>query len=296
MRLWVRGVFAVLGIALVSAPGTSSACTTCHQTPCAMAPAPASAYQCVTEMVPYTVNRVVQRVQWQPVIETVMVKQANVTFVDQQRTVCRPVVDTTYVSRTITVCRPVCETTMVTQNVTVCRPVTTTCQVTEYCLQPTTQLVTVPTVSHACGHCGKVAPACGHTTVAKTCLTPVPVVRDVQVTRMVPEVQTRQVPVTTTRIVSESKTIQVPVTNCRIVSEVITQKIPVTTFHCVPKTITRQVPVPVCETVAETCYRPVTRMVPVVCAPAPAPVYSAPQAAPSGQSAPSSQAAPSTQG
>ncbi len=293
MRLWARGLFAALGMALFSAPGTTSACTTCHKTPCTLAPAPAC--QTVTEMVPYTVNRVVRRVHWQPVTETVMTQQANVTFVDQQRTVCRPVFDTTYVPRTITVCRPITETTMVTQNVTVCRPVTTFRQVTEYCMQPTTQLVTVPTVSHSCGHCGKVAPACGHTTVAKTCYTPVPVVRNVPVTQMVSEVQTRQVPVCSTRFVTETKTIQVPIVNRRIVTEVVNQKIPVTTFHCVPKTIVRHVPVPVCETVAETCYRPVTRVVPVVPTYAPAPVaapaptFPAPQAAPSGQLIPSTQ-------
>ncbi|WP_422922947.1 hypothetical protein [Singulisphaera sp. PoT] len=287
MRFWARGFFAALGLAFVAAPGVASACTKCHSTPCAYVPAPAPAYQCVTEMVPYQVNRVVQRIHMQPVTETIMVKQAQVNFVDRQRTVCRPVYDTTYVPKTITTCRPVSETTMVTQTFTVCKPVTTYRQVTEYCMQPTTQLVTVPTVSHGCGLCGKTAPTCGHTTVAKTCYTPVPVVKNVPVCTMVPEVQTRQVPVTTCRLVTECKTIQVPVTSCRIVSEVVNEKIPVTTFVCVPKTITRCIPVPVCETVTETCYRPVTRTVPV-CAPA---VVPAPQAAP----APSAQLAPSKQ-
>ena len=76
-----------------------------------------------------------------------------------------------------------------------------------------------------------------------------------------------------------------------MVQEVVTDRIPITRFHCVPKQITRQVPYPVCETVAVTCYRPVTRMVPIVyAAPAPAPTS---QAAP----APSDQAtAPSKQG
>ena len=48
-----------------------------------------------------------------------------------------------------------------------------------------------------------------------------------------------------------------------MVSEVVTDRIPVPNVRCVPKTITRRIPYPVCETVTETCYRPVTRMVPV---------------------------------
>jgi hypothetical protein len=242
-------------------------------------------------MVPYTVNRVVTRVHWQPVTETIMVREVDTTWVERPRVVCRPVFDRTYVQRNVTVCRPVADTTVVNQNITVCRPVTTTRQVTEYCMQPTTQLV--PVVPHHCGHCGKVAPACGCATVAQTCYTPVPVVRDVAVTQLVPEVQTRQIPVTTVRIVPETKTIDVPVVNCRMVTEVVNEKVPVFNVRCVPKTITRQIPVPVCETVAVTCYRPVTRMVPVV--PAAAPAYAAPAAAPSGQG-PSGQSAPSAQG
>ncbi len=71
--------------------------------------------------------------------------------------------------------------------------------------------------------------------------------------------------------VRETKVETVPVRTCRIVHEIVTDRIPVTTFHCEPKTITRQIPYPVCETVAETCYRPVKTMVPVVYAPAPRP-------------------------
>jgi hypothetical protein len=275
-------MLAALGFTLVGAPGMSWACTSCHQTPCVLVAAPAPAYQCVTEMVPYTVNRAVMRTQWQSITENVMVQEANTTYVERQRQVCRPVYDTTYVQRNITVCRPVSETTMVTQSVPVCRPVTTTQQVTEYCLQATTQLVTVPTAPHGCGLCGKTAPACGCTTVAQTCYTRVPVTRNVQVTQYVSEMQTRQVPVTTMRLVSETKQVNIPLVSCRMVSEIVTEKIPVTTFRCVPKTITRQIPIPVCETVAVTCYRPVTRMVPV----APA---ATPQAAPSSQAAASGQ-------
>lgn len=281
MRIWIRGLLGALGILVLGAPGSLWACTTCHQTPCVIV-APQPAYQCVTEMVPYTVNRVVTRTAWRSVTETIMVREANTTFVECQRTICRPVYDTQYCQRTITVCRPVSETKMVTQCVQVCRPVTTTQQVTDYCLQPTTQLVNVPVQSHGCGICGKQAPACGCVTVAQTCYQPVPVTRNVQVTQYIPEMQTRQVPVTCTRFVPETKTVNVPIVSCRMVSEVVNVKVPVTTFRCVPKEVTRQIPYPVCENVTVTCYRPVTRMVP--CAPA-----ATPQAAPSGQSSPSKQ-------
>jgi hypothetical protein len=214
--------------------------------------APAPAYQCVTEMVPYTVNRPVMRTEFREVTETIMVPEIDVTYVERQRVVCKPVFDRTTVQRTITTCRPE----------------TFTQQVTEYCMQPTTQYVTVPVASHKCGHCGKVAPACGCATVAQTCYTPVPVVREVQCTRMVPE----------TRVVD------VPVVTCRMTQEVVTERIPITNVRCVPKQVTRRIPYPVCEVVTETCYRPVTRMVP--CAPA---TYAAPQAAPTAQTAPSAQ-------
>lgn len=278
---------AAVGAALVASPAASRACHTCRQTPCVLVPAAMPAYQCVTEMVPYTVNRVVRRIEFREVTETIMAREVDVTYVERQRVVCKPVFDTTYVPRTVTTCRPVSETTTVTQTVTVCRPETTTQQVTEYCMQPTTQLVTVPAAPHKCGRCGKVAPACGCVTVAQTCYTPVPVTRDVQVTRMVPEVQTRQVPVTRVQMVPETRTIDVPVTSCRIVREVVTEKVPVPNVRCVPRTITRRIPYPVCETVTETCYRPVTRMVP--CAPVVSEGYATPQAAPSSQAAPSAQ-------
>lgn len=287
MRIWIRGLLGALGILILGAPGASWACTMCHRTPCVIAP-PQPAYQCVTEMVPYTVNRVVTRTAWRPVTETIMVREADTKYIDCQRTVCRPVYNTTYCQKTITVCRPVPETTMVTQCAPVCRPVTSTQQVTDYIYQPSTQLVSVPVKSHGCGICGQTAPACGCVTVAQTCYTPVPVTRNVQVTQYIPEMQTRQVPCTRVRFVPETKTVNVPIVSCRMVSEVVNVKIPVTTFRCVPKQVTRQIPYPVCENVTVTCYRPVTRMVPV----APA---ATPQAAPSGQSTASEQSSPSKQ-
>lgn len=271
--------------AVVLASQSASACHTCRKTPCVLAPAPAPAYQCVTEMVPYTVMKTQRRVDWQPITETVMVREPETTYVDRQRVVCKPVFDTTTVQKRVVVCKPVYDTTTVTENFTVCKPVTTTRQVTEYCMQPSTQLVTVPVRHHKCGSCGRTQPECGCQTVARTCYTPVPVVRDVVQTTMVREVQQRQVPVTTCRIVREEKIVDVPVTTCRIVREVVNEQVPVTTWKCVPKQITRQIPVPVCETVPVTCYRPVTRV--VACA---APVAPTAQAA-----APSSQTLPSPQ-
>jgi hypothetical protein len=229
------------------------------------------------------------RIDFQPVTETVMARVPVTTFVDRQRVVCKPIYDTTYVQRQVVVRKPVYDTQLVTQSFTVCKPVSTTRQITAYCMQPTTRYVSVPARGH-CSLCGKAKPACGCITVAQTCYTPVPVVRDVIETSYVPEVQTRQIPVTHCRIVCEVKVENVPITHCRIVKEVVTEKVPFTTFHCEPKQVTRQVPVPVCETVPVTCYRPVTRMVP--CGPpAVAASYPTPtaQAAPSGQGAPSGQ-------
>ena len=265
--------------------GSASACQRCQRTPCAYA-APAAcapAYQCVTEMVPYTVMRNVTRIAFREESVTVMVREPETTWTERPRVVCRPVVDTSTVQRVVDVCKPVFETTYVNQNVTVCRPVSTTRQVTEYCMQPSTRYVTVP-VAGQCGRCGHPKSACGCQTVTQTCYTPVPVVRDVVETHMVPEVQSRSVPVTRCSIVHEQKVVDVPVYHCRMVQETVTERIPHVTFRCVPKTITRQIPYPVCETVPETCYRPVTRVVP--CASA------APQVAPTATSASPSVQAP----
>jgi len=278
MRLRAAGFLATAAaVASVMVPGTASACHACKRTPCVLVvPAPAPAYQCVTEMVPQTVYRTRTRMTYQPITETIMTRVADTTFVERQRVVCKPVFDTTYVQRASVVCRPISETTMVTQSYTVCKPVSTTRQVTEYQMQATTRMVTVPVATQACGHCGKVKPACVCAVVAQTCYTPVPVTRDVTVTQMIPEVQTRQIPVTSTRFVPETKVENVPVRTCRIVQEVVTDRLPIVNFRCVPKQVTRQVPVPVCETVAETSYRPMTRMVAVAPSPLPMPMSASP--------------------
>jgi hypothetical protein len=292
----VRGgvALAALGaaVAMAATAGTASACSTCHRTPCVIAaPAycPPPAYQCVTEMVPYTVTRPRTRIDYREETITVPEMVPETTFVERQRLVCRPVFNTVKVPRRVVSCRPVFDTVMVNQCVTVCRPETTTCQVTEYCMQPTTQYVNVPVRTGHCGRCGRAPVACGCQTVAQVCYTPVPVVRNVSVTRMVPEVQTRQVPVTTCRMVREERVEEFPVTTCQMVQEVVTEKIPCTKVRCVPRQVTRRIPFPVCEMVTETCYRPVSRMVPVVpVAPAVAPTAQA-SAAPSGQAGPSGQ-------
>ncbi len=283
MRGRLIGVLAVVAATGWLMTGTAEACHKCRQTPCVYtAPAAcAPTTQCVTEMVPYTVMRNRTRIEFREETVTIMVREAETTWTERPRVICRPVIDTTTVQKLIDVCKPVFETNYVNQNITVCRPVSTTRQVTEYCMQPTTQYVTVP-VASSCGKCGRKAPACGCQTVAQTCYKPVPVVRDVVETHMVRDVETRQVPVTRCSIVREQKVVDVPVYHTRMVQETVTERIPHVTFRCVPKTITRQIPYPVCETVPETCYRPVTRVVPVT--------YAAPQVAPSYQAAASGQA------
>ena len=251
-------VLMVAAMAISSAAGTASACHTCKQTPCVQ-----PAYQCVTEMVPYTVYKKVKKTAYNEVTETVMTKVPQTTYTERQRVVCKPVWDTQYVQREVSVCKPVTQTSMVTQQYTVCKPVTTTKQVVEYTLQPTTTYVTVPVVSK-CGLCGKHQPVCGCKTVAKTCYTSVPVTRDVVCTSYISEVQTREVPVTTTTYVRETKVENVPVRTCRYVQEVVTERVPCTTWTCVPKTVVRKVPYTYCETVAVTCYKKVKTMVPVV--------------------------------
>jgi len=284
MRATAIGWVSVMTAALL-APVTASACQTCRKMPCVMTQAAcAPAFQTVTEMVPYTVMRTQTRIDFREESRTVMVREPETSWEERQRLICKPVIDTTMVQRVINVCKPVVETDYVTRDVTVCRPVSTTRQVTEYRMQPSTQYVSVPVPAGGkCGRCGHAPPACGCQTVARTCYTPVPVVRDVVETRLVREVESRQVPVTRRSIVRETQVIDVPVYHTRVVQEMVTERIPHVTIRCVPKTITRQIPFPVCETVAETCYRAVSRVVPVVpAAPPGLPTY---QPAPSGQAA-----------
>lgn len=274
-------------LAVVLGAESASACQTCHRTPCVMPSAPP--YQCVTEMVPYTVMKTRMRVEYQEVTHTVMVREPQTTWQECQRVVCRPKIDVTYVQRRSVVCKPVYETDYVTQCVTVCKPVTTVKQVPGVCLQATTQLVSVPTRGH-CGLCGRSASVCGCRTAVRTCYTQVPTVRNVVETHMVRDVETRQVPVTRCRMVQEERVDNVPVTHCSMVQEVVTERIPHTTFVCVPKQVTRRIPHPVCETVPVTCYRPVTRMVPTQTCAAPMAMPVAGPSIPSGQAMPTSQA------
>jgi hypothetical protein len=291
MRVRLAGcLVAVLAVAMGSQ--TASACHTCRQNPCVIQPA----YQCVTEMVPYTVYKTKWHTEYETVSKTVMVREPVTNWVERQRVVCKPVYDTIEIPYQRVVCKPIVETDYVTQTYTVCKPVQTTKQVTTYCMQPTTQYVTVRT-GHKCGLCHK--DPCGCKTVAQTCYTPVPVVKDVVCTTMVPETQTRQVPVHRTRYEQEVINDVRKIRKCRMVQEVVTEKVPCTTWVCVPKTVTKQIPHKVCEQVAVTCYKPVQHMVPCATA-APVSYESAPapsmQAAPSIQSAPASLAAPTKQG
>lgn len=286
MHIRIKGVFLALAAAGLF-PQAVQACHTCKRVPC-VAAAPLPAYQCVTEMVPYTVTKPVTRVEMVPVTKTVMVKVPIQQEVQYQRAVCKPVYDTVVVPRTRQICRVVYDTVLVNQQVVQCRPVQTTRQVTEICMQPSTQLITVPVKGH-CGLCGK--KPCGGTckTVAQTCYTPVPVTRNIVETTMVQDVINTKVPVRQGRVVWEEKTENVKYTTCRMTTEIVTEKKIVTVgFQCVPQTVTRQVPVKRCDLVTETCYRPVKRMVPIAYA-APAPAV-----APSSQAAATPQAAAAT--
>ncbi len=282
MRVRLMGcVVAVLAVVMTVQPAW--ACRTCRQNPCVLVAQPA--YQCVTEMVPYTVMKNHWRTEYEAVTQTVMVRQPITNYVERQRVVNKPVYDTIEIPRQRVVCKAIRETDYVTQTYTVCKPVQTTQQVTSYCMQPTTQLVTVPT-GRLCGLCHR--DPCGCKTVAQTTYTPVPVVRDVVTTTMVPETQTRQVPVHRTRYVQEVVNDVQRIRKCRYVQEVVTQRIPCTTWTCVPKTVTKQIPHRVCEQVAVTCYRPVRRMVPCA-AVAPVGYATGPVVAPSTQAIPSGQ-------
>ena len=123
-------VAAVLAVSITSQ--TASACHTCRQNPCVLA-APQPAYECVTEMVPYTVMKNHWRTEYETVTKTVMVRQPITNYVERQRVVCKPVYDTIEVPRQRVVCKPIHETDYVTQTYTVCKPVQTTQQVTSYC-------------------------------------------------------------------------------------------------------------------------------------------------------------------
>src|SRR5262245_32624615 len=122
MRVRVGRFVAAVAVIMLASE-TASACSTCHRTPCVLAaPAPGPSYQCVTEMVPYTVMKTRMRVDYQPVTETVMVRVPETTFVERQRVVCKPVFDTVMVPWRRIVRKPVFDTHVVNQTVTVCRP------------------------------------------------------------------------------------------------------------------------------------------------------------------------------
>ena len=260
------------------------ACHKCKQTPCVLAPPCEPVYECVTEMVPFTVMKTKTKVDLVPVCsKTVMEKKIDIEYDVRPSSACKPVFDTVMQPRCVTVCRPVCETTLVCQQYRVCRPVTTTRQVTEYCRKPVTELVTVP-VKNRCGRCGHSEGGCTCMTVARTCYKCVPVVREVTETHMVTETQTQMVPVVRWHMVTEQKTEIVPVTVCRMVNQLIYVKVPRMVIHCEPKQLIYKTAVLSCEEVPVTVYRPVTRMVPVV--------FSTPRHSPAPRTSPSRRARP----
>lgn len=239
------------------------ACHICKQTPCVMA-SPAPAFECVTEMVPFTVMKTKTRVDLVPsCVKTVMETKIDTVYDEQVKEVCKPVFDTVFVTRCTTICRPTCETIMVCQPCKVCRAVTSTRQVTEFCMKPYTELITVP-VKTKCGQCGHPGGGCTCKTVARTCYRRVPVVREVNETHMVTEIQSQMVPVVRWRLIPEQRLERVPVTTCRLVNETVRVRVPRLVFRCVPKTLVYKTAVLSCEEIPVTVYRPVVKMVPVV--------------------------------
>lgn len=251
-------------LAVAPAGPNASACHTCGKTPCTLAPAPAPAFECVTEMVPCTIMKSRTRVDLVPAYtKTVTETKIDIVYDEQIQPVCRTIFDTVFQTRCVTVCRPVCETKMVCQPYTVCRPVTKTQQVTEYCLQPYTEYVTIP-VKGKCGHSGHAA-GCGTCqTVARTCYRRVPVVREVTETCMVTEVRTQMVPVVHWRMVPEKRIEPCPVTVVRMVNDTVRVRVPRMVVRCVPKTLVYKKAVLTCDEIPVTVYRPVVKMVPVV--------------------------------
>src|SRR4051794_8001315 len=110
-----RAIVVLPGLAAVAGalgPQTAPACHKGHQTHCVLPPPPpAPAFQCVTEMVPYTVMENRTRVEFRPVTETVMTRVPETTWINRPREICRTVFDTTTEQRQFVVCRPVYDTT-----------------------------------------------------------------------------------------------------------------------------------------------------------------------------------------
>lgn len=257
--------------------GSSSAwaCHGCKQPACSGVPVCQTQYRCVTEMVPYTVMRTQMKVDWHPETCTVMVPVPHTTWTERPVTICVPRYETVPVTRRYTVCRLVPETTMVDQTVTVCEAVQSTEMVTETTWQASSRTVAVPVKeSHGCllgSLCGKQrGTACGGCQyVTQTCYTPVPITRAVPVTRYVPRTITRQVPVTTCRWVTEERVDTRNIVRfCGVEPRTEMRRVPCTTVQLEPKTFTKMVATCRQECVPVTLYRPVTRVVPVVCAPA----------------------------
>ena len=67
-------------------PETVLACHVCKQSPCVLVPAPAPKFECVTEMVPFTVMKTKTRVDLVPVCTRTIMKTKLETVYDEQGT------------------------------------------------------------------------------------------------------------------------------------------------------------------------------------------------------------------
>ena len=228
---------------VVTFAGSASACHACQKTPCVLAPPVAApAYQCVTEMVPYTVYKQRKRIEFETVTETIMVKVADTTYVERQRVVCKPVWDTNYVQREVNICRPVPETTVVNQQYTVCKPVSTTRQVTEYLHAADDHPGHGPRGARSAATAARPSPPAAARPSPRRPTRRSPWSGTWSRPKWSAEVPTRQVPVTTTHLVREPKVETVPVRTCRIVQESSPTASRSRPSTASPRPITRQIP------------------------------------------------------
>jgi hypothetical protein len=189
---------------------------------------------------------------------------------EERYTVNHPITETSEREEAYTVLRPVYETCR-TETYTVMRP-QTVCQtqmvdqggfVEQTVMKPEAPATRLRWMSGTCA----VDPGTGQTVYQRaglywvqvprtTCEVqrvwqPNVVAQQVQQTFMVPQTESRQVPVQTVRYEQEQMVRKIPVTTCRIVQEEVVKKVPYTVLRPVEERVEQQVPVQVCHIVTE---------------------------------------------
>ena len=190
---------------------------------------------------------------------------------EERYTVNRPITETAEREETYTVLKPVYETSCRTETYTVMRP-QTVCQtqmvdqggfVEQTVMKPASPANRLRWMSGTTA----VDPATGQAVYQRPGLywvqiprgtyevqrawQPNMVPQQVQQTCMVPQVESRQVPVQTVRYQQEQVVRKVPVTTCRTVQEEVVKKVPYTVMRPVEERVEQQVPVQVCRMVSE---------------------------------------------